>query len=131
MQQPNPGGSKQIADAEQSATTGVDHLKSDRLQVYRQPLVTASGIILGFVLNFASAFVKSDGGVSETLAYLVMICLVVGVVCLVLVLARMLRHDVAPEQASQHYGATRRLFIFGVSAALFGALVDMASNFWS
>jgi hypothetical protein len=40
----------------------------DKIQAFRQPLVTATGIILGFILNFASSFVKTDSGISDAMA---------------------------------------------------------------
>ena len=33
----------------------------DKIQTFRQPMVTATGIILGFVLNFVASWVKTDG----------------------------------------------------------------------
>ena len=50
----------------------------DKIQAYRQPLVTATGIILGFILNFASSFVKTDSPLSEIAAYIIGICVLTG-----------------------------------------------------
>jgi hypothetical protein len=33
----------------------------DKIHGFRQPMVTATGIILGFVLDFVANWVKSDG----------------------------------------------------------------------
>lgn len=49
-------------DSRRSATVK-NQLMDDRLQPYRQPMVTATGIILGFVLNFASSWVEGDSQV--------------------------------------------------------------------
>ena len=43
----------------------------DKIQAFRQPLVTATGIILGFILNFASSFVKSESSVSDFTSYVI------------------------------------------------------------
>ena len=51
----------------------------DKIQSYRQPLVTATGIILGFILNFASSFVKADSGISDFLSYTIAISILFGV----------------------------------------------------
>lgn len=52
----------------------------DKIQAFRQPLVTATGIILGFTLNFASSFVKSDSPISEITGYLIGICILIGII---------------------------------------------------
>ena len=41
----------------------------DKLQAFRQPIVTATGILLGFILNFAANWVKSDSAMPDWLAY--------------------------------------------------------------
>lgn len=103
----------------------------DRLQTLRQPLVTATGIILGFVLNFASSWVKSDTAVGESMAFLIFALVLSGMACLITVLARILRLGVPPEHAGAYYATTVRIFIIGVSLAVGGVVLDMAGNFWS
>lgn len=105
-------------------------LAPDPLQARRQPLVTATGIILGFVLNFASGWVRADTSVGEGLAWLIAGLIGFGVVCLIVVLTRILSADVPPESADDHYRRTVRLFVVGVSAAVSGVMVDMATAFW-
>ncbi len=101
----------------------------DRLQTLRQPLVTATGIVLGFTLNFAAAWVKSDTAVSDGLAYVIFAAVLAGMALLILVLGRILRRDVPAEVTERYYAATVRLFIVGVSLAVGGVVLDMASNF--
>lgn len=103
----------------------------DRLQTLRQPLVTATGIILGFVLNFASSWVKSDTAVGEWMAFLIFGLVLAGMAALITVLARILRLGVPPAEAARYYGTTVRIFILGVSLAVGGVVLDMAGNFWS
>lgn len=105
-------------------------MSSDPLQARRQPLVTATGIILGFVLNFASGWVRADTTVGERLAWAIALLITAGVVCLIAVLTRILSADVEPDQADVHYRTTTRLFIVGVSAAVSGVLIDMGTAFW-
>ena len=50
----------------------------DKIQTFRQPMVTATGIILGFVLNFVASWVKTDSPVGDGLAYLIGLCVVAG-----------------------------------------------------
>ncbi len=101
----------------------------DKIQAYRQPLVTATGIILGFLLNFATSWVKSDTPISDGLSYVVFACALLGIVSLILVLARVLKMNYPRECTEQYYGTTLRIFIFGVSTAFVGVLIDMFSNF--
>ena len=101
----------------------------DKIQVYRQPMVTATGIILGFILNFATTWVKSDTPLRESLACVVALCVLVGIVNLILVLQRVLRMDYPRDTAEQYYSRTLTLFITGVSLAFIGVLIDMFSNF--
>ena len=95
------------------------------------PLVTATGIILGFVLSFASSWVKSDTAVGEWMAFLIFGLVLAGMSALITVLARILRLDVAPEDAAGYYRTTVRIFILGVSLAVGGVVLDMAGSFWN
>ena len=101
----------------------------DQLQPYRQPLVTATGIILGFVLNFASSWVRSDTPLGDAGAYTVGALVLVGMACLITVLARILQIGVPAERAARYYRTTVTIFITGVTLAVAGALIDMYSNF--
>lgn len=100
-----------------------DHLKS-----YRQPLVTATGIILGFILNFASEFVKTDTRSSFS-AYIIGICILTGVVCLIIVLSRVLRMRYPKDKAENYYSKTLNYFIFGVSISFVGVMIKMVEHF--
>ena len=55
----------------------------DKIQAFRPPLVTATGIILGFLLNFAATWVKTESPLGDGLAYFVGICVLVGAGCLI------------------------------------------------
>lgn len=101
----------------------------DKIQAYRQPLVTATGIILGFILNFASSFVKTDSPLSEIAAYIIGICVLTGIICLIIVLSRVLKMKYPKEQAENYYQKTLNYFLFGVSISFVGVMVDMFANF--
>ncbi len=101
----------------------------DKIQSYRQPLVTATGIILGFILNFASTFVKSDSPTQEILAYFIGICILVGIICLIIVLSKVLKMNYPREKAEEYYQKTLNYFIFGVSISFIGVMLDMFANF--
>ena len=95
-------------------------------------MVTATGIILGFVLNFANTWVKTSTA-PEGVEIAIGILVLIGVVCLIAVLPRMLRMhgtSATAEQAARYFNRTLALFVTGVSAAVSGALLDMLSNFF-
>ncbi|UXE67210.1 MAG: hypothetical protein KA713_00990 [Chryseotalea sp. WA131a] len=100
----------------------------DQLKSYRQPLVTATGIILGFLLNFASDFVKTDTQNSSS-AYFIGICILSGVVCLIIVLSRVLRMRYPKDKAEGYYNKTLNYFIFGVSISFVGVTIKMIEHF--
>ena len=101
----------------------------DKIQAFRQPLVTATGIILGFMLNFATTWVKSDSPLTDGLAYFAAACLTIGAISLILVLYRILRMDYPRDKGEHYYNRTLTLFIAGVSIAFVGVFIDMAMNF--
>ena len=101
----------------------------ENIQAFRQPLVTATGIILGFILNYAANFVKAESTMSDGMAYFIGGCVLLGIVCLIVVLYRILHMYYPKESAQAYYQATLRLFIFGVSIAFAGVVVDMFANF--
>lgn len=101
----------------------------DKIQSFRQPLVTATGIILGFILNFAASFVKSDSTISDAIAYIVGICILIGIFCLIIVLYKALKYDYPREQASIYYNKILNLFILGISISFFGVMIEMFANF--
>lgn len=101
----------------------------DKIQTFRQPMVTATGIILGFVLNFVASWVKTDSPVGDGLAYLIGLCVVAGAASLILVLFRILNMDYPREKAQQYYHTTLVVFILGISLAFFGVFMDMFVHF--
>ena len=101
----------------------------DKLQAFRQPIVTATGILLGFVLNFAAGWVKADMAIGDALAYTVGGSVLMGIVLLITVLYRVLRMDYPRDKAEAYYARTLKLFIIGVCLSFIGALIDMFGHF--
>jgi hypothetical protein len=101
----------------------------DKILAYRQPMVTATGIILGFILNFASSFVKTESPFSGILSYIIGICILTGIICLIIVLYRVLKMKYPKEKAEEYYQKTLNFFIFGVSISFVGALIEMFAHF--
>lgn len=101
----------------------------DKLQSFRQPLVTATGIILGFILNFAAAFVQTDSGLADLVSYSVGFCILVGICCLIVVLSRVLKMNYPKEKAEMYYQKTLTIFLFGLTISFIGVLIDMFASF--
>jgi len=95
---------------------------TDRISQYRQPMVTATGIFLGFMLNFASTWIK-DAFVKYMFRDIVIaIGQVICLFTLLLVLFRMLRMNY-PTHPDEFYRRTLRLFLVGISVPFFSFLV--------
>ncbi|EKT4510861.1 hypothetical protein AAIP36_002476 [Flavobacterium psychrophilum] len=101
----------------------------DKIQAFRQPLVTATGIILGFILNFASSFVKSESVSGDFVSCIIVFCVLMGIVCLIIVLKLVLTMNYPRNNADRYYLKILYLFISGVSIAFIGVMIDMLANF--
>ena len=85
------------------------------LQHYRQPIVTATGIFLGFMLNYASAWIK-DAFTKNMFRDIVLgLSIIVSISLLLIVLFRILRMKSPTDKVDVYYTKTLRLFIIGVS----------------
>src|SRR5215510_7078231 len=94
----------------------------DRISQYRQPMVTATGIFLGFMLNFTSVWIK-DAFVKYIFKDIVVaIGITVCLFTLLLVLFRMLRMNY-PTHPDEFYRRTLRLFLVGITVPFFAFLI--------
>lgn len=104
-------------------------MEKDWLFNYRQPLVTAAGIILGFVLNFASGLVKRTNS-GEWLVLLVMFFTLIGIILLIVSLYRILNDRFDKENPHPYYHKTLNFFLWGVIFSFTGGLLKMAHTFF-
>lgn len=102
-------------------------MEKDQLFNFRQPLVTASGIILGFVLNFATDLVKRDNK-SDFVAMSILLTTMVGIIFLIVALYRILNNNYDRENAARYYSRTLTYFLAGVVFSFLGALVKMTNT---
>lgn len=102
---------------------------TDPLQPYRQPMVTATGLILGFTLNFATTWVRENDPLASRLAWLIGACVLVGVVLLIWVLFRILDSRYDHTRHESYYGRTLALFVLGICVTFVGVLLDMWTTF--
>lgn len=99
-----------------------DKKQIDRISQFRQPMVTATGIFLGFMLNFASTWIK-DAFVKYMFRDIVIaVGMLVSLFTLLLVLFRMLRMHY-PTHPDEFYRRTLRLFLIGVGVPFFSFLI--------
>jgi len=94
----------------------------DRIDQYRQPMVTATGIFLGFMLNFSTAWVKDAFTKYMFRDTVVAISIIVCLFSLLAVLFRMLRMHY-PVEPEKFYHQTLILFLIGVTVPFISLLI--------
>jgi len=92
------------------------------IQDYRQPMVTATGIFLGFMLNFTAAWIKDAFTKNVFSDIVVAISISVSLFLLLLVLIRILRIRL-PTEPERFYRKTLIFFFFGIVIPFVGFLV--------
>lgn len=102
----------------------------DKIQHYRQPMVTVIGIFLGFLLNAAynwvgHAFVSKR---SKETVMAIGLCLCISL--LLIVLYRILNMNYPKDQAEKYYRLTLHLFITGISAAFISIVIIMMESYF-
>lgn len=99
-------------------------MEKDPLFNFRQPLVTAAGIILGFVLSFVTTLVKRDSR-NDKISLLIIFSTLAGIVLLIVALYRILNSRYNHDQAEAYYRRTLNIFLTGVILSFFGGLLKM------
>ena len=94
----------------------------DRIDQYRQPMVTATGIFLGFLLNFSTSWVREAFTRYVFRDTVVAISIIICLFSLLVVLFRMLRMNY-PEEPERFYHRTLRLFLIGITVPFFSLLI--------
>src|SRR4051795_2082783 len=94
-------------------------LDDDKLKNVRQPLVTATGIILGFTLSIAANWLPkafTTGRITESLMAL---SLCIHIPLSIIVLFRILNINYPKDKAEHYYKKTLNLFITAISLYFF------------
>ena len=86
----------------------------DNIHQYRQPMVTATGIFLGFMLNFTSSWMPNAFTKEKTRDVILAIAVTISLASLIVVLVRMLRASY-PVEPVKFYRRTLFVFIIGIS----------------
>jgi hypothetical protein len=100
----------------------------DNIQQYRQPMVTATGIFLGFMLNFTSTWMPhafSEHLFNDTI---VAISITLSTPLLMVVLFRILRMNYPANLANEYYKKTLILFLIAVFTPFFGFMIIMVEK---
>lgn len=117
-------------DEEAKIVEGYADLK-DPLSTFRQPMITAASLVLGFTLGFASQWVAVPNPLGLWADYFVGLCIVVGTCCLVMSVFRILRADYPRDLPMHYYAGTLRLFVAGIAINFPGLFSDMFITFFS
>ncbi len=104
---------------------------NDKIQPYRQPMVTASSLLLALILNLGSTWVMRPFNYRTFDNITIGLGMITGTVCLIVVIFRILRINQPEETAVKYYQRTLTLFVVGVSAAFLGVFIVLFENFFS
>jgi hypothetical protein len=98
---------------------------SDKIQQYRQPLVTATGIFLGFMLEFANSWYPKAFTTYRFRDTAIAVGMLVSIALLVVVLYRILQMNYPADKIERYYSRTLQFFIGGVSIPFFSMAIIM------
>jgi hypothetical protein len=87
----------------------------ENIQNYRQPMVTATGIFLGFLLSFTSVWVVNAFTKYFIRDLIVCVSIMMSQALLMIVLFRMLNMNYPADKVVAYYQRTLRLFLIAVA----------------
>ncbi len=90
-------------------------IKKTTLQNFRQPIVTATGLILGFILDFAGSWLTKAFTEQPFKDLIVALGHIVCITLLLIVLFRILRMDYPRDKVELYYKKTLSMFVIGIS----------------
>ena len=104
--------------------------RSDRndLHQFRPSLVTATGIFLGFMLNFTNEWLPHSFSRSTAGGIIVALSVVSCIGLLIVVLYRILKKDYPVDKIDTFYRTALRLFIIGITIPFFTILLAMIAR---
>jgi hypothetical protein len=95
----------------------------ETMQQYRQPVVTATGIFLGFMLNFVTAWLPTSFTLHKLRDTILAVGTMASIALLIVVLYRILRADYPEGSSDRFYKITLRLLIIGISIPFFSGVI--------
>ena len=100
----------------------------NNLNSYRQPMVTVTGILLGFMLNFATTWAPKAFSTHRFVEIIVAICLLGCIPLLLVVLYRVLSMRFPQDNVEAYYMRTLKLLIVGVSLPFVTLIIIMVRS---
>jgi len=100
----------------------------ENIQHYRQPMVTAIGIILGFVLGFTGKWATEPVNENHISDYIVLVGLISSIILLIVALFRILDNKYSAEKVAQYYRKTLFIFIAGISLSFIGVFISILQS---
>ncbi len=97
----------------------------EEIKNYRSSLVTAIGIILGFVLGFSATWATQPVTETDWSDYIIGLGLLVSVVLQIISLYRILNNNFPKEKSGKYYQKTLRYFIWGLCCAFLGVIISI------
>ncbi len=97
----------------------------ENIKDYRSSLVTAIGIILGFVLGFTANWATQNVTETDWSDFIIGIGLMASVILQIIALYRILNNNYPKENVGQYYQKTLRYFIIGLSVAFLGIIASI------
>ena len=100
----------------------------DRIQQYRQPVVTATGIFLGFMLEFVNSWMPDSFTAFKFRDTVIGLGIISSIALLIIVLFRILRMNYPVKSEEVYYNKTLRLFLVGISIPFFSLVIVMVQK---
>jgi hypothetical protein len=101
----------------------------NQIQNYRQPMVTATGILLGFILNFAVLWVQYPSTLNRLRDVVALFTLTISVILLLIVMFRILNMRYPRHKTEAYYQKTLWIFISGLCTIFLGIFIVMIHSF--
>lgn len=91
------------------------------LKDYRQPMVTSTGILLGFLLNFLAGWgIRTGEAILDAVDAVILASTILAVLIMTLTLYRILNANLGDRDPAPYYRTTLRLYIGGILLAFTG-----------
>lgn len=101
----------------------------DRIQPYRQPMITATGVFLGFMLELTSTWITEAFSKNWRRDLIIAISIFSSLTLMLIVLFRMLRMDFPEDRVQVFYRKTLYLFLIGIFIPFLAFVIIMIEKF--
>jgi len=105
----------------------MEHNDANSIQQFRGPIITATGIFLGFMLDFTTGWMPTAFLERTVRDAIITVTIVSSISLMITVLYRMLRMRL-DENPAQYYHKTLRLFICGICIPFIAMIIII---FWN